>query len=253
MTGYRIPILDNYSWQEPVLSKSYNSPPSGSIKGDRYIVESSATGEWTGYEKYITYFDGLNWQFISILEGMCVHVVDENKKYQYINSDWQAMENFTTILKNKLDNIVDNSIILYNLALLGFKIAYEHSLTLFNFIDGFVDEYEDESGIDAGSSENILYDSSNDCYSPSKINDASYIDEDCSSLSAWSDVSGGSGTVGQETFDSESTFILSSGLAGSYSAISQNIELSDTTFAISIKLYHNALGALSAGDMFYFT
>ena len=36
----------------------------------------------------------------------------------------------------------------FNIALLGFKMAVTESLTVFNLVDGVVDEFHDESGAD---------------------------------------------------------------------------------------------------------
>ena len=67
--------------------------------------------------------------------------------------------NFSTlgdIVKN-IDNIMINA----------FRIAINGALTFFNMIDGIVDEYEDESGIDTGASINEVYDPTDDFYKPS--------------------------------------------------------------------------------------
>ena len=53
-----------------------------------------------------------------------------------------------------------------NIVLNAFRIAINGSLTQFNMVDGIVDEYEDESGIDNPTSTNEQYDSVNDLYSP---------------------------------------------------------------------------------------
>lgn len=41
---------------------------------------------------------------------------------------------------------------IYNVVILAFKLAIQSSLTIFNMVDGIIDEYEDESGIDTVSS-----------------------------------------------------------------------------------------------------
>ena len=46
----------------------------------------------------------------------------------------------------------------------AFRIAVQHALTVFNMVDGRLDEYEDESGIDVGASINEDYDAVNDLY-----------------------------------------------------------------------------------------
>jgi len=55
-----------------------------------------------------------------------------------------------------------------NIMLNAFRIAVNGSLTQFSMVDGIVDEYEDESGIDTAASTNESFDSVNDLYSPLK-------------------------------------------------------------------------------------
>jgi len=52
----------------------------------------------------------------------------------------------------------------FNIALLGFKMAITEGLTVFNLIDGIVDEFEDESGVDNSASTTLLYNSTDDYY-----------------------------------------------------------------------------------------
>ena len=51
-----------------------------------------------------------------------------------------------------------------NIALLGFKMAITDGLTVFNLVDGVVDEFEDESGTDGSASTNLRYNSVDDYY-----------------------------------------------------------------------------------------
>ena len=51
-----------------------------------------------------------------------------------------------------------------NIALLGFKMAVNDGLTVFNLVDGVVDEFHDESGTDESEGSNDLYCASNDHY-----------------------------------------------------------------------------------------
>ena len=53
----------------------------------------------------------------------------------------------------------------FNIGLLGFKMAVTEGLTIFNLVDGIVDEFNDESGIDTAENVNVTYDSSSDFYS----------------------------------------------------------------------------------------
>ena len=51
-----------------------------------------------------------------------------------------------------------------NIALLGFKMATQESLTVFNLVDGVVDEFNDESGTDEAEGSNDLYCATSDFY-----------------------------------------------------------------------------------------
>ena len=52
----------------------------------------------------------------------------------------------------------------FNIALLGFKMAVNDGLTLFNLVDGVVDEFNDESGVDTAENVAMAYDSASDFY-----------------------------------------------------------------------------------------
>ena len=51
-----------------------------------------------------------------------------------------------------------------NIALLGFKMAVNDGLTVFNLVDGVVDEFHDESGTDEAEGSNDLYCATSDYY-----------------------------------------------------------------------------------------
>jgi hypothetical protein len=65
----------------------------------------------------------------------------------------------TVTLPQSATSVVDQ-----NIALLGFKMAVNEGLTVFNLVDGIVDEFHDESGTDEGEGSNDLYCASNDNY-----------------------------------------------------------------------------------------
>ena len=52
----------------------------------------------------------------------------------------------------------------YNISLLGFKMAVNEGLTVFNLVDGVVDEFHDESGTDEAEGSNDTYCATTDCY-----------------------------------------------------------------------------------------
>ena len=73
-------------------------------------------------------------------------------------------------LQTKLnpDNAVDSNA--FNVGVLGFKLAVNDGITVFNLIDGVVDEFHDNTGVDTAESTNSLYDSSGDFFSNQQVN-----------------------------------------------------------------------------------
>ena len=58
----------------------------------------------------------------------------------------------------------------FNIGVLGFKMAVNDGLTIFNLVDGVVDEFNDESGVDTGENSNAAYDATSDFYANSTPN-----------------------------------------------------------------------------------
>ena len=53
----------------------------------------------------------------------------------------------------------------FNIGVLGFKHAVNEGLTIFNLVDGIVDEFHSEGGIDTSENSNATYDATSDFYS----------------------------------------------------------------------------------------
>lgn len=75
-----------------------------------------------------------------------------SKALQYLVDD-------STIEVNT-DDLITNDM------LIGFRSAINGSFSVFQMLDGIIDDYQDETGIDTDSSTNELFDSGNDLYSP---------------------------------------------------------------------------------------
>src|SRR5210317_807179 len=74
----------------------------------------------------------------------------------------------TKITDAKLDNTN------FNISLLGFKMAVNEGLTVFNLVDGVVDEFNDESGTDEAEGSNDYYCGTSDFYQNITITPASF-------------------------------------------------------------------------------
>ena len=110
MATYRVPVLQDFSWQPTVKDKDLTAPPGGEAKGDRYIVASVATGAWAGLENHIVTYDGAAWIDDTPLEGWYVYVMDENSLYHYTGAAWDiddisAIEGDITSIDTRVSNV----------------------------------------------------------------------------------------------------------------------------------------------------
>lgn len=88
MPQYRIPVLDTFSWQEPI--DSFQSEPSvDPKKGNRHIVQNS-TGLWIGHDDEIAWYNGIKWNFIIPPDGCKLYDRNSKKYYTYVNKQWSS-------------------------------------------------------------------------------------------------------------------------------------------------------------------
>lgn len=105
MAQYRVPVLESYEFQPPVINQLAD-PPVSPVKGDRYLVIATASGDWTGQEKKIAWYDGSAWKFDSPLEGMLTFDKTVNKFYFYNGTVWGEL--FTELgLGDMLKSVYD--------------------------------------------------------------------------------------------------------------------------------------------------
>ena len=92
MSVKKVPILEDFSWQLPVIDKDLSASPTTPTKGHRYIIAATGSGLWTGHTGDIalcTVGGGSpSWEFVTKSEGMIVWVEDENIFYFYDGSNW---------------------------------------------------------------------------------------------------------------------------------------------------------------------
>lgn len=69
------------------VSLGDNTPPGSPAAGDLYIVGASPTGDWSGHDNEIAYYDQI-WRFVVPQEGMSLWVCDEDLTYSFDGSDW---------------------------------------------------------------------------------------------------------------------------------------------------------------------
>jgi hypothetical protein len=90
MATYRVPILEQFSWQPPVLA-TQNAPPGAPVKGDRYIVAGTPSGAWVGYAWYIATYTGSGWLFDQPTEGWRAYDINANDDKYFNGTVWLAM------------------------------------------------------------------------------------------------------------------------------------------------------------------
>lgn len=58
------------------------TPPGSPSEGDRYIVDSGATGDWSGHDGELAYYAS-GWQFLAPRDGWIAYVENLSATYQY--------------------------------------------------------------------------------------------------------------------------------------------------------------------------
>lgn len=74
--------------QLSVLDRDISTPPTSPNEGDRYIVATGASGDWTGQEHNIAAFQDGAWAFYSPNTGWLAWVVDETLLVGWEGASW---------------------------------------------------------------------------------------------------------------------------------------------------------------------
>ena len=87
MSNYKVPQLGSFEWQQSIIDKDLSTPvgltPS---KGNRYIVKTTGSGDWTGHSNAIATYNGATWDFVEATEGLVCYIKDEDLVYIYTTS-----------------------------------------------------------------------------------------------------------------------------------------------------------------------
>ena len=84
-----------------VIDKDLTTPPGSPSSGDIYIVAAGATGDWSGKDNQVAYYNQ-SWKFIDPNEGLLLWVNDEDKLYSFNGTAWVESG-----LVNNLDDLGD--------------------------------------------------------------------------------------------------------------------------------------------------
>jgi len=88
--------INGVSWQEPVEDKDLTAPPGSPSSGDRYIVATSGTGDWSGHDGDIAEYNGSSWDFTADVEGFACYIKDEDKLYTNNGTTWVTFGSVST-------------------------------------------------------------------------------------------------------------------------------------------------------------
>jgi len=83
----KVPTLEQFSWQTPVISFSTDIPPSPN-KGDRYLIPTGATGVWAAHIWDIATYTGSIWEYTTTREGHTVWIKNTDKLFIFTGSVW---------------------------------------------------------------------------------------------------------------------------------------------------------------------
>lgn len=78
--------------QLSIVSRDLTSPPNTPAKGNRYIVATNATGDWSAKENHIAAFQDGAWAFYNPQEGWLAWSTSENLILVYQNNSWQVAQ-----------------------------------------------------------------------------------------------------------------------------------------------------------------
>lgn len=110
MAQYRVPVLEQFSWQPPVASV-LSTPPGSPAKGDRYLVGASPTGAWSGKTNNIAWYDGAAWMFDAPSAGWTTYNVATSMQLTYGGSVWANLDGDMTkaVYDTNNNGIVDKA------------------------------------------------------------------------------------------------------------------------------------------------
>jgi len=82
--------VKNMEWQPSVLSVA-TTPPSTPSTGDRYLINGTGQGDWTGHDNQIAEWNGSSWVYTTPTVGTFVSADNESSKlYLFGGSGWDT-------------------------------------------------------------------------------------------------------------------------------------------------------------------
>ena len=79
------------------LDRDLTAPPDSPADGDAYLVDTGATGAWSGHDGEIAWRMSTAWEFIVPSEGMAAYVADEDLAVAFDGTDWSSIGGSTCV------------------------------------------------------------------------------------------------------------------------------------------------------------
>lgn len=71
-----------------IIDRDLAAPPGSPTQGDTYLVDTAATGDWSGQDDNLAIWTGTRWVFILPKEGFRGRIIDEAQNVFYDGADW---------------------------------------------------------------------------------------------------------------------------------------------------------------------
>jgi len=95
-------LVQQFEWLASVLSVA-TTPPSNPSTGDRYLINGTGQGAWSGHDNQIAEWNGSSWIFTTPTAGTFVSADNEpSKLYLFDGSSWSAKYFESTTASNGL-------------------------------------------------------------------------------------------------------------------------------------------------------
>lgn len=92
--------------QKVVVSRNLTNPPTDAVDGQAYLVPTSASSAWLGFERSLAIFTNGGWVFVQPKNGWRLWVSDEDAEIQLVAGTWILLDQLATAGGAKTNNLI---------------------------------------------------------------------------------------------------------------------------------------------------
>jgi len=85
-------VLLDHAIHLAVISRALATPPGSAAEGDRYLVATSATGDWAGHDGELAFYQDGVWRFAEARTGWRLWSIDEEKFFAFDGTLWRDLQ-----------------------------------------------------------------------------------------------------------------------------------------------------------------